>query len=170
MDGTEIIIVDAGVASDLSYTFDEHGVHNLTLFAVDTSGVKSSQEVSIRVDLRIDWSETKTNDPAALPFNPTPNNGGIHPIAIEIESTVENPSLIDGIGGGGQTVQFSWSIVDELGDTCQSKNGQAEDGGEDTWQTLYFDTNLLHELRIVPQEGQDYLNIQQTLSVIYSSD
>lgn len=170
MDGTETITVDAGVASALSYAFDEHGIHNVTLFAVDASGVKTSQMVSIRVDLRIDWSEAKTNDPAVLPFNPTPNNGGIHPIAIEIESTVENPSLIDGIGGGGQTVEFSWSIVDELDDTCQSKGGTAEDGSEDTWQTIHFNTYLLHELRIIPEEGQDYLNIQQTVSVLYSSD
>ena len=170
MDGTQSITVDADVASSLLYAFDEHGIHNVTLFAVDASGVKTSQEVSIRVDLRIDWSETKTNDPAVLPFNPTPSNGGIHPIAIEIESTVENPSLIDGIGGGGQTVEFSWAIVDELDDTCQSKGGQAVDGGEDTWQTIHFNTYLLHELRIVPEEGQDYLNIQQTVSVLYSSD
>ena len=94
MDGTQSITVDADVASSVLYAFDEHGIHNVTLFAVDASGVKTSQEVSIRVDLRIDWSETKTNDPAVLPFNPTPSNGGIHPIAIEIESTVENPSLI----------------------------------------------------------------------------
>ena len=170
MDGTQSITVDADVASSVLYAFDEHGIHNVTLFAVDASGVKTSQEVSIRVDLRIDWSETKTNDPAVLPFNPTPSNGGIHPIAIEIESTVENPSLIDGIGGGGQTVEFSWAIVDELDDTCQSKGGQAVDGGEDTWQTIHFNTYLLHELRIVPEEGQDYLNIQQTVSVLYSSD
>ena len=89
---------------------------------------------------------------------------------IEINSTVENPSLIQGISGGGQTVQFSWNIVDELDDTCQSKNGQAEDGNADTWSTVHFNTYLLHELRVVLEDGQDALNIQQTVLIVYADD
>ncbi len=170
MDGDAPILVDAEKTSTISISFEEHGVHNITLFASDKNGGQQNQSVSIRIGLRIEWTETNTNDPIPLAFNPTPKNGGIHPIMIEIDSTVENPSLIDGIGGGGQTVQFSWNIIDELNDVCQSKNGQAEDGSEDTWYTVHFNTYLLHELQIIPKDGQDYLNIHQNVSVIYSSD
>jgi len=154
----------------LSLSFDEHGIHNVTLFAIDDSGARQNESVSIRADLRIEWTESNTNNPIPLEFNPTPDNGGVHPIVIEVNSTVENPSLIDGIGGGGQTVQFSWNIVDELNDVCQSKSGQAEDGSEDTWNTVHFNTYLVHELRITPEDGQDYLNVFQTVSVVYSSE
>ena len=170
MDGTSPIIIDASQQSVVSLSFEEHGIHNVTLFAIDDDGARQNQSVSIRVDLRIDWTETNTNNPTPLAFNPTPNNNGVHPIVIEVNSTVENPSLIDGIGGGGQTVQFSWNIVDELDDVCQSKSGQAEDGSEDTWNTVHFNTYLLHELRITPEDGQDFLNVFQTVSVVYSSE
>ena len=170
MDGTALVLVDAKKTSTISISFQEHGVHNITLFATDYNGGQQNQSISIRIDLRIEWTESNTNNPKPLAFNPTPKNGGIHPIMIEINSTVENPSLIDSIGGGGQTVQFSWNIVDELNDVCQSQNGQAEDGDKDTWHTIHFNTYLLHELKIIPEDGQDYLNIHQNVSIIYSSD
>lgn len=170
LDGTPPTTIDASQQSMLSLSFDEHGIHNVTLFAIDDSGARQNESVSIRADLRIEWTESNTNNPIPLEFNPTPDNGGVHPIVIEVNSTVENPSLIDGIGGGGQTVQFSWNIVDELNDVCQSKSGQAEDGSEDTWNTVHFNTYLVHELRITPEDGQDYLNVFQTVSVIYNLD
>ena len=170
MDGSEPMTVEASESSTLSHSFVEHGIHNVTLFAIDAAGTQNNQSASIRIDLQIEWSEQGTNEPMALPFNPTPNNGGTHPVMIEINSTVENPSLIQGISGGGQTVQFSWNIVDELDDTCQSKNGQAEDGNADTWNTVHFNTYLLHELRVIPEEGQDALNIQQTVLILYADE
>ena len=170
MDGGAPILVEAEKTSIVSISFEEHGVHNITLFATDKNGGQQNQTVSIRIDLRIKWTESNTNDPTPLVFDPTPKNGGIHPTMIEINSTVDNPSLIDGIGGGGQTVQFSWNIVDELNDVCQSKNGQAEDGEGDTWYTIHFNTYLLHELRVIPEDGQDYLNVNQNVSIIYSPD
>jgi len=170
MDGSEPMTIDASESSTLTHSFVEHGIHNVTLFAIDAAGTQNNQSASIRIDLRIEWSEQGTNEPMALPFNPTPNNGDTHPVMIEINSTVENPSLIQGISGGGQTVQFSWNIVDELDDTCQSKNGQAEDGNADTWSTVHFNTYLLHELRVVLEDGQDALNIQQTVLIVYADD
>lgn len=170
MDGSEPMTIDASESSTLTHSFFEHGIHNVTLFAIDAAGTQNNQSATIRIDLRIEWSEQGTNEPMALPFNPTPNNGGTHPVMIEINSTVENPSLIQGISGGGQTVQFSWNIVDELDDTCQSKNGQAEDGNADTWSTVHFNTYLLHELRVVLEDGQDALNIQQTVLIVYADD
>ncbi len=170
MDGSEPMTIDASESSTLTHSFVEHGIHNVTLFAIDAAGTQNNQSASIRIDLRIEWSEQGTNEPMALPFNPTPNNGGTHPVMIEINSTVENPSLIQGISGGGQTVQFSWNIVDKLDDACQSKNGQAEDGNADTWSTVHFNTYLLHELRVVLEDGQDALNIQQTVLIVYADD
>jgi len=170
LEGEVPLTLGASEGSSISYSFNEHGVHNVSVFAIDATGATQNQTVSITVDLRIEWSEEGTNDPMPLQFNPTPNNGGVHPLIIEINSTVENPSLIDGIGGGGQTVQFSWSIVDELDDTCQSKSGQAEDGSDDTWNTIHFNTYLVHELRIVPEDGQDFLNIQQSVTILYNTD
>ena len=88
---------------------------------------------------------------------------------IEIISNVENPALIDSIGDSGQSVQLTWQLVDELGDICQSRNGQINDGDTMMWQTLYFNTYMEHELRILMDEGQDSVNVNQSVSVLYDN-
>ena len=75
MDGSEPMTIDASESSTLTHSFVEHGIHNVTLFAIDAAGTQNNQSASIRIDLRIEWSEQGTNEPMALPFNPTPNNG-----------------------------------------------------------------------------------------------
>ena len=72
-------------------------------------------------------------NPKPLDFNPIPDNGGDHPVMIEIESEVSNPSVFNDLRGG-QSVQFSWTITDELGDTCQQYDGEVSDGGSETWK------------------------------------
>ncbi len=88
---------------------------------------------------------------------------------IEIISNVENPPIIDSIGDSGQSVQLTWQLVDELDDICQTRNGQINDGDTMMWQTLYFNTYMLHELRIVMEEGQDLVNVNQSVAILYDN-
>jgi hypothetical protein len=39
-----------------------------------------------------------------------------------------------------------------------------------TWDTLHFSTYLAHELRINYEDGQDYISVQQSVSILYSDD
>ena len=124
--------------------------------------------IPIIIDLRIEWVENATLDPKVLNFNPIPNNGGEHPQLIEIKSTVTNPGFLEDFNGG-QSVQFSWTITDELGDTCQKNNAVVNDGESEVWETIHFNTYLVHDLSVVYEEGQDPISIDQILLLTYES-
>ena len=104
-----------------------------------------------------------------MTFDPKPANGGPNPKMIEVNSLVENPSLIEDIGNGGQSVQITWNIVDEQNDVCQRKTAQIEDGDSEIWYTIHFNTFQVHELMITYEEGQDNININLSIAIIYDN-
>ncbi len=163
----EEIKIDAKSESSISIDFSEHGLYNLTAYAIDEDNNRASSTETIRIGLRIDWVEEGTNSPEKMPFNPIPNNQGAHPSYIEIISTVENPSIIEDLGGG-QSVDFTWKITDELDDTCQSYSEQVGDGESVTWNTIHFNTYLLHDLSVEYEEGQDSISVSHSVSIIYA--
>ena len=169
MDGQSPVTVNAESNSVITVEFSEHGIYNLSAYAIDDEGNQKNMSLPIRIELRIDWVESNTNDPKTLIFDPNPVNGGPNPQMIEIDSTVENPTLIDGLGGSGQSVQFTWGIADEVNDVCQSRSGEANDGESDNWYTLHFNTYLIHELRISYDDGQDSISINQSVTILYDS-
>ena len=169
MDGRSAVTVDAKSNSVITVEFSEHGIYNLSVYAIDDDGNQNNMSLPIRIELRIEWVESNTNDPKTLIFDPNPVNGGQNPQMIEVDSTVENPSLIDGVGGSGQAVQFTWGIADEVNDVCQSRSGEANDGESDNWYTLHFNTYLIHELRISYDDGQDPISINQSVTILYDS-
>ena len=168
-DGREPVEIAANAESIIALEFLDHGMYEINAYAVDSRGNIENQSIVLRVDLRIDWTQFDTNNPLPLPFNPEPSNEGQNAKMIEIISNVENPSLIDNIGDSGQSVQLTWQLVDELDDICQTRNGQINDGDSMMWQTLYFNTYMLHELRIVMDEGQDSINVNQSVSILYDN-
>ena len=166
MDGSEPITTDTSMPTIIA-NFSNHGIYDITAFAIDSSDYQQNLTIPIKIDLRIEWLESETNDPIPLQFNPIPNNQGKYPTMIEIISHVENPSLIDGIGDSGQSIQLTWYLIDELDDICQSRNGQANDGDTIMWQTIYFNTYMKHELRINLDDDRDSININQSVSILY---
>ena len=167
MDGTESDEVAAENSSKIAMNFTEHGIYDVTAYAIDEKNNRENFTITITIELRINWQESDTNEPLPLPFNPVPNNGGENPSMIEIFSQIENPSLIGG-GIGGESIQLTWQIVDELNDICQTRNGQVNDGETITWETLYFNTYLQHELRVVLDNSQESVNVNQTIIILYS--
>jgi hypothetical protein len=167
---SEPVTVDASSKSTVSIEFLEHGLYHLDAYAVDENGIIENTSIIVRIDLRIEWAEYNTNDPKILPIDPNPNNNGTPPYMMELSSVVENPSIIDAFGGGGQSVEFSWQMYDESDDACLSKNGKVDDGETDEWYVIHFNTYELHELRIVYEDGQDYINIEHVLSLTYHKD
>lgn len=162
----ETIEIDAQKSSSISVEFSEHGLFNLTAYVVDEHKNRVSSTDTIRIDLRIDWVEEDTNNPEEMPFNPIPNNQGVHPNYIEVTSTVENPSIFQDLGGG-QSVDFTWMITDELGDTCQTYSEKVDDGESVTWNTIHFNTYLLHDLGIEYEEGQDSISVHHSVLITY---
>ena len=99
-------------------------------------------------------------------IDPKPSNEGQSPKYVKVESTVENPRRITEIGGG-QSVQFTWKLIDELDDTCQSNSAAVDDGDSVTWDTIYFNTVLIHDLVVQYDDGQDRINIQHKVNIFY---
>ena len=139
MDNTSAITVDAKSNSNVVVDFSKHGLYQVNAFVIDEDGYQKNTTIEVRIDLRIEWIESDTNNPTTLIFDPNPTNGGENPVMIEVYSVVENPSLVENIGGG-QSVQISWSIIDEHNDVCQKKSTQLGDGESDYWNTIHFNT------------------------------
>ena len=152
----------------ISIEFNSHGKYDLQIFGISSNDVRKSATFQVSINLEIEWYEESTSQPKPLPFNPIPQNGGEHPAMIDIISEVTNPSVFDDLSGG-QSVQFSWTITDELGDTCQETSAEVEDGESEIWETIYFNTYLEHELGVVYDEGQDLININHTVTIAYES-
>ena len=155
--------------SILTVNFQSHGKYNLSIYAVSEAGVTEKLAIQLSVDLRILWFENSTSEPTPLDFNPIPDNAGEHPVMIEVESEVSNPSVFNDFSGG-QSVQFSWTITDELGDTCQRNDREVSDGASETWETIHFNTFLLHELGVTYNDGQDLIDIYHNVLITYQSE
>ena len=168
-DGGEPIEMLTEESFELSVDFTSHGKYNVTVYALNEEDVREEYETQITVNLQIDWIEDSTSDPLPLEFNPIPKFGGEHPLMIEIESEVHNPSILNDFSGG-QSVQFSWTITDELGDTCQRNDAEVLDGETESWNTIHFNTYLLHELGIIYDEGQDLIDVKHKVLITYDSE
>ena len=123
-------------------------------------------EILIRVEKRIVWKEDSTNDPIAMLLDTRNEAGNVPASVLVIDSTVHNPDLIANIGGG-QDVEVSWALIDETDEACQSQPGTVADGDSATWKTVHFNTYEAHELRIVYEDGQDLIDVQQSVSIEY---
>ncbi|MDC0557472.1 hypothetical protein OAO34_06765 [Candidatus Poseidoniaceae archaeon] len=166
---SETIEINANDESKIPMEFSEHGIYELEIYAIDEGGNRESQVLNVQIQLRIDWTEMNTDNPIPLMFDPTPANGGEHPIMIDVESTIENPNPIQEFGNG-QSVQITWNIVDEYDDTCQRNSDQVENGDSVTWSTIHFNTYLIHELIVDYDDGQDDINVMHSISIIYNSE
>ena len=167
LDGQSIVTVDAEDNDNVTMAFEEHGLHQLVLFAEDENG-RSSTTVTVRIELSIEWVETGTNDPMTMTMNTAPKEGGTPASALFIESTVENPALINNIGGG-QDVDVTWSLLDETHGTCQRNEATIDDGDSETWRTVHFNTVEAHELVVDYDGGQDTVDVHHRINVLHEA-
>ena len=164
-DGIEIS-VNSDESSTIDVEFTEHGIHDLVAYVKDENGIQALLPIVIRMDLRMEWSESGTYEPSPLTIDPFPVNGGTSASSILIDSIVENPDLIENIGGG-RDVEITWKLVDEQDDACQNRNEVVGEGETVRWQTIHFNTFEIHELQVNYNEGQDLIDVYQTVIIQY---
>ena len=162
----EMVAVESDSSSTVTVEFAEHGIYEIVAYAMDEKNRRESTTVTIRIDLSIEWSEQSTHEPSGLAIDPIPKHGGPHAVAIFIDSTVENPELIENIGGGRE-VEITWRLYDQAGEACLVRNEVVEEGGEVNWEAFHYNTYEVHELRISYDEGQDDIDIKQSISLAY---
>ena len=150
----------------ISVDFSEHGIWSLTAYAQSESGARATEEIVIRIELQMEWEEEGTYDPQPLAIDSISEFSSVPASSILIHSKVENPVLIENIGAGRE-VEISWALIDEIGIVCQSQKGYVDEGEEVVWNTVHFGTYEIHELHIEYEEGQDYIDVSQTVYVQY---
>ena len=160
--------VNPDLSSQISIEFTHHGIYEIIAYAIGENGHEESKSVIVRIENEINWLESNTYNPKPITINPIPNPLGIFPASIIIDSTIENPVLIENIGGGRE-VEVTWSLFDQQEDACQTKNDIIYEGEEVNWNTIHFNTYELHDLTISYDEGQDYINIDHTILIQYSA-
>ncbi|MGB1766721.1 MAG: hypothetical protein ACPHJE_05015 [Poseidonia sp.] len=165
--------VDASQTTVVEVEFQHHGLHTLQLIAdyQDTPDERGNDsrhlnEIVVRIEKRIEWRESSTNEPIPMTLDTRREVGDETASVIVIESTVHNPELINNIGGG-QDVEVSWQLIDNTQEACQSQPGTVEEGGTATWKTVHFNTDEVHELRVNYEEGQDAIDVEQTILIQY---
>ena len=164
--GREPISVDSDTTSTVTVEFADHGIYEIVAYAIDGNNRRESTTVTIRIDLSIEWSEQSTHQPSDLSIDPIPKHGGPHPVVIFIDSMVENPELIENIGGGRE-VEITWRLYDQAGEACLVRNDVVEEGGSASWEAFHYNTYEVHELRISYDEGQDNIDVEQSISLAY---
>ena len=167
MDGSSPVTVNASSDSFVVVEFFNHGIYNVSAYAIDEDNMQQNITIEIKINLRIDWIESNTNEPAILTFDPRPANGGQHAVLIEVNSIVENPDKVEDIATGSQSVEITWNIIDEQNDVCQRQTTLIENGESDSWYTIHFNTYQIHELAITYEDGQDDININHSVSIVY---
>ena len=167
LDGSTPILIEAYSETNITIEFESHGIYELSAFAIDDQNQKENLSIIIRIEMRIDWIEYSTYEPKTMTIDPIPTNGGISPASIMIDSTIENPELIENISSGRE-VAFTWNLIDGTEDACQSRNGIVHDGEFVNWVTIHFNTFEVHDLAISYDDGQDYLNVDQSILISYS--
>ena len=160
--------VNPDLNSQISIEFTHHGIYEIMAYAIGENGHEESKSIIVRIENEINWLESNTYNPKPITINPIPNPLGIFPASIIIDSTIENPVLIENIGGGRE-VEVTWSLFDQQEDACQTKNDIIYEGDEVNWNTIHFNTYELHDLTISYDEGQDYINIDHTILIQYSA-
>ncbi len=166
IDGENPIEVDPANDTTITVEFSNHGIYEFNAYAIDELGQYASIGMVIRIELRIEWYESNTYEPKNLVINPIPENDGPYPSSIIIDSTIENPVLIENIGGG-QDVEVTWRLVDQEDIACQSRSGVIHEGDDLNWKTVHFNTYEIHDLRVSYDDGQDYIDVNHIISIEY---
>jgi hypothetical protein len=163
-DEREDIIIEADKAQEIEVAYDIHGYYTVKAYAIDVNGDREETEIMITIEQEIAWTETNTGNPQTLYFEADPGNELPAPSYFILNSTVENPSSIIGIDG--RSVSVSWSVVNPDG-PCLSESRAIDDGKSTIWNTLHFSPVGMHELELVIDEGQDAINVEHKVSILY---
>ena len=162
-DGRTPTILESTTGNVIEIEYQNHGLYNATAFIVNEDGTQENQTFQIQIDQRIEWYENNTGNPQALTFDTTPGNLWPLPSHFFLNSTIENPSIID---PDGREVTVSWNIENHEG-ICQANNGEIENGESLEWRTVHFAPEGNHEIRLTIEEGQDRINVQHIVEIIY---
>lgn len=162
-DGRAPTTLDAVTATTIEIEYRDHGLYNATAFIINDDGSQENQRIEIQINQRIDWYENYSGAPTSLFFDTTPGNEWPPPSHFFLNSTIENPSILE---PDGREVTVSWHIANSEG-ICQTNNGEIGNGESLDWRTIHFAPLGEHEIKLNIEDGQDRINIHHSVEIIY---
>ena len=157
--------IDATEGQNISIEFQHHGMYTITVYAIDSQEVQLQEVKTVIVEQIITWSELDTGSPESLFFETTPGNDGPSPSYFIINSTVSNPSPLLEIDG--RDVDVEWAVINQDGQ-CLGHREIIENGESFTWNTLHFTPVEMHEVDLTIHEGQDSVDVEHRIELIYT--
>ena len=175
-DGSSTIENNAAENGEITYTYLTHGLFDAAIGAIDDKGNEYFENITIRIDKKITWSEGNTATPDAMNIETTPDCDCGAPEQIQIESTVANPQ--NGGAGfpfGGQSVTVTWRLLNSTDAVAtESAPEQVGDGQDANWaHNQYFIEPGTWKLEVdvtAEGDGDENVNVDHIVTIAYVTD
>ena len=175
-DGSSMIENNAAENGEIIYTYLTHGLFSAAIGAIDDQDNEYFENITIRVDKRITWSDDSTTAPDAMDIETTPDCDCEAPEQIKIDSTITNPQNGGaGLPFGGQAVTVTWRLLNSTDAVAtESAPEQIGDGQDANWMyNQYFIEPGTWKLEVdvtAEGDGDEQVNVDHTVTIAYVAD
>ena len=175
-DGSSTVENNAAEDGEVTYTYLTHGLFDAAMGGIDDQGNDYFENITIRIDKKITWSESNTPNPTAMNIETTPDCSCPPPEKLVVESTVVNPeNPPSNPFAQGQTVTVTWRMLNSTDSTTvESAPEQVGDGQDASWMhNQYFIEPGTWKLEVdVSAEGNEdeRVNVEHTVDILYESN
>ena len=175
-DGSSMIENNAAENGEITYTYLTHGLFSAAIGAIDDQGNEYFENLTIRIDKQITWSDDSTTAPDTMDIETTPDCDCEAPEQIKIDSTVTNPQ--NGGAGfpfGGQAVTVTWRLLNSTDAVAtESAPEQIGDGQDASWMyNQYFIEPGTWKLEVdvtAEGDGDEQVNVDHTVTIAYVAE
>ncbi len=174
-DGSSSIENNAAENGEITYTYLTHGLFSAAIGAIDDQDNEYFENITIRIDKKITWSEDGTATPDTMNIETTPDCDCDAPEQIKIDSTVTNPENGPNPFTPGQTVTVTWRLLNSTDAiTAESPPEQIGDGQDGDWvHNQYFIEPGTWKLEVdvtAEGNGDENVNVDHTVTIAYVAD
>tara|TARA_Y100000768_G_C23893289_1_gene641261 strand:- start:212 stop:1003 length:792 start_codon:yes stop_codon:yes gene_type:complete len=160
-------------SGEITYTYLTHGLFDAAIGAIDDQGNENYENITIRIDKQITWTDTNTANPNMMNIETTPDCECDTPNQIRIDSTVTNNPNTFGIGG--QSITITWRLLNSTDIiAAESPPEQVGDGQDANWlhnQNFIEAGTWKLEVEISADgDGNEQVNVDHLVSIVYTPD
>ncbi len=175
-DGSSTIENNAAENGEITYTYLTHGLFDAAIGAIDDKGNEFFENITIRIDKKITWSDDNTASPDTMNIETTPDCDCGAPEQIKIDSTITNPQNGGpGLPFGGQSVTVTWRLLNSTDAVAtESAPEQVGDGQDANWaHNQYFIEPGTWKLEVdvtAEGDGDENVNVDHIVTIAYVAD
>jgi len=172
-DGSSTIENNAAENGEITYTYLTHGLFSAAIGAIDDQDNEYFENITIRIDKKITWSEDATAAPDTMNIGTTPDCICNAPEQIKIDSTItNNPNTL---GIGGQSITVTWRLLNSTDAIAtESPPEQIGDGQDASWtHNQYFIEPGTWKLEVdvtAEGNGNEQVDVDHTVTIAYVAD